>query len=90
MPSQKPQHQASASIRVSPSCSCSQNSGSNSLGATSNVTITSFMKRMIRLMMRSSSLLFFHFGALSSSSPQTLGSHSAGMMVSGPIAIAVR
>src|SRR5471032_1877055 len=54
MPSQKPQHHASASIRVWPSYSCSTNSGSNSFGATSNVTSTSFMKRMISWMMRSS------------------------------------
>jgi hypothetical protein len=89
MPSQKPQHQASASIRVSPSTSCSTYSGSNSLGATSKVISTSFMKRMIRLTMRCSSFGFFHFGA-APSSPQTRGSHSAGMMDSGPIAIAVR
>ena len=90
MPSQKPQHQASASIRVSLSTSCSQNSGSNSFGAASKVIRTSFMKRMIRLMMRCSSFGFFQFGACLPSWPQTRGSHSAGMMVSGPIAIAVR
>lgn len=89
MPSQKPQHHASASISVSPLMWCSTYSGSNSFGATSKVTSTSFMKRMIRLTMRSSSFGFFHLGT-APSSPHTRGSHSAGMMVSGPIAMAVR
>jgi hypothetical protein len=40
--------------------------------------------------MRSSSFGFFHFGTRRRPSPHTRGSHSAGMMVSGPIAIAVR